>query len=157
MSMKKYLESIKVPEAPPGPFSVRLKYELKKEFFDRRRSWFPAMSAVAAAMMLVLLVGMVVQPDLADRVHYVFAPQQAQQAVAEAGQTSGQNFLSDADYRQTVARLEDMNSEGRSPAVHVADLQDLDPDKSYMIRRTTDGDDRNIYFVSEIKSRPKMY
>lgn len=157
MSMRKYLESIQTPDVPPGPFSVRLKYELKKEFFEhRRRSWFPALSTAAAMLMLALLVTVVVQPDLADSVHYAFTPQEDTTAIASADETSGQ-FLSDEDYRQTVERLQAMASESRSPAVQVGDLQDLDPDKSYLIRRTTDGSDRNIYFVSEIKSRPKMY
>ncbi len=155
MSMKKYLENVRVPEFPPGPFSVRLKYELKKEFFDRRRSWFPAFSAAVAALMLALLVTVVIQPDLADRVHYAFIPQVATQTVAQ-GESHGK-LLSDAEYRQTVQRLHTIASEGRSPAIQVRDLQDLDTDKSYLIRRTTDDGNRSIYFVSEIKSRPKMY
>ncbi|MCD4829301.1 MAG: hypothetical protein K8R90_07760 [Candidatus Cloacimonetes bacterium] len=153
--MRKYLESIKAPEAPPGPFSVRLKYELKKEFFDRGRSWFPMASAVAAAIMLVLLITVIVQPDLADQVHFAFAPQQIEQSVAT--ETGNRQFLSDEEYSQTVARLQTMSNDSRSPAIHVRDLQDLDPDKSYLIRRTTDDSDRNIYFVSEVRSRPKMY
>jgi len=108
-----------------------------------------------AALMLLLLVSVVIQPDLADRAHLALAPRQNDTAVAQA--EASQKFLSDEDYRQTVERLQTMASDSRSPAIHVRDLQDLDPDKSYLIRRTTDGSDRNIYFVSEIKSRPKMY
>ncbi len=163
MSIKKYLENVRVPETPPGPFSVRLKYELRKEFFERKRSWYPAFATAAAAMMFLLVMGFVMRPDFAHNLHYAFAGEKevveevAQIEPGEVMVDAPEPFLTEEDIYLANQRIGNVSVVNDSVQGEVAGFPHLVEGKSYIIRRGTDEKKGNVYYISEVKKLPKMY
>jgi hypothetical protein len=183
MSIKKYLARIDLPDPQPGPFAVRLKYELRKELFERRPTWgwYPAFSTGLAGSLMILLSLFVVRPHWASALHASLFGQEAVSNVA--------NVTSPAPSSAPVIR-----SQGVEPGAKTADVQPgermvngialpdksdrinhnvvanndtlstgstsfpaLDADKSYLIRRIPVSDSRSIYYISELKAdKPKI-
>ncbi len=163
MSIKKYLENVHVPDTPPGPFSVRLKYELKKEFFERKRSWYPAFATAFASVMFLLIMGFVARPDIAHNLHYVLVGEEEQpievalEDLQETELDTPEPFLTDEDIYLANQRIGNVSVVGDSTQGEVAGFPHLDEGKSYIIRRGTDEKKGNVYYISEVKKLPKMY
>ncbi len=163
MSIKKYLENVHVPDTPPGPYSVRLKYELKKEFFERKHSWYPAFATAAATIMFALVMGFVARPDLAHNLHYVFVGEQEtpvelalEESMNEPIETP-EPFLTEEDIYLANQRVGNEAVVTDSIQGDVAGFPHLVEGKSYIIRRDTDEKQGNVYYINEVKKLPKMY
>lgn len=154
MSMKKYLEAVRIPDTPPGPFAVRLKYQLKQEYFDRKRSpgWYPVFSSLMALVFLALLVTFVVKPDIAHRAHEVVwdSSQQDRPAMDPyagfiADKTDEETAIAD---EMTVEASETIDN--GSGMIHINQIKNLDREKSYIIRRVSDTRNGNFVYFSEM-------
>jgi len=153
MSIEKYLESIKIPEKHPGPFAVRLKYQLQKEFFEsRRRSYFFPAFATTAAMLFLLLASMfIIKPELAENVHYAIWKDQDQKLENILFVDEGE-FIGQKSKTGTVPNTFD------GEFYQVSDLSKLDKNKSYIIKKVQAKKQDNVFYVSEIKgnNKPKV-
>ncbi len=146
MSIKKYLENINTPEVHPGPFSVRLKYELEKEYFHRKRSfgWYPAFATAALVVMVFAFAVFIFKPDLADKAHYAFWRAEGKQY---------QLFAENSGIAQSAPN----SIVDQSNFVPVNNLSNLDESKSYVIKKVRDRNNRSIFYVSEYKGQqPKV-
>ena len=159
MSVEKYLENIEIPDVNPGPFSVRLKYNLKNCFYERRRKrelYLKATSNVGIFLFL-LLSFMIYKPDLAASLHDNILCKtgiitnneiEEEQLLAEKRQAEIElphegTYLGMRYYASTA-------SAGNSP-YQVMELSDLPEETPYIIRKVRDGNNRYMYIVSEIK------
>ncbi len=143
MSIEKYLENIKISDTNPGPYAIRLKYELKKKIFEKNSSsFFLVLSNGFALIMLVLIISFIVKPDLADKIHYAFNSN----STAELDDILAQNQGQWLGERSSI-------SKNNSAFFPVNDLSTLDAKKSYIIKRVQDSKNRSIFYVSEVKDR----
>jgi hypothetical protein len=177
MSIKKYLARIEVPDPQPGPFAVRLKYELRRELFEHKKSWgwYPAFSTSLAGGLLAILSILVIEPHWATMVHASLfgrelpktapatpveqpAPQVATSLPPASENPNGERIVngivlppkSENPVRNLVAQADSTRSGRNSFPV-------LDEDKSYIVRRIQVSDNRSVYYVSELKAEtPKV-
>lgn len=151
MSIEKYLENIEKPDTNPGPFAVRLKYEMKKELFERNRGWsfYPIASTVAASILLVCVGLLIMKPNIADNVHY-----------ALSGKNEGLKNIVFVDEGEYLGQKSDSNSDYANVGefYQVSDLSKLDKSKSYMIKKIRGRRNDVIFYVSEMKptKKPKV-
>lgn len=143
MSMKKYLESIHCPQYQPGPYGVRLKYELQKEFFGKKQklSVFPVFSYFAALFFFTLFILMALKPEFAQRVQLVFNP------------------APDFDLQMQGVNIEPRRSKvlvSGGMVIGSDDLSNLDSQKSYIIRRVNASDNGEMFYVNEVEQKPSI-
>lgn len=150
MSLKEYLKNIKLPDVNPEGFDVKLKYELKKEFFHSKHNiaWFSIASAAMAAVFMILFSIMVFSPTAAGKVHYaLFKTDKAQIE-------NPNNFnLPLASGRSLTARRSNNYATGNGAIQVVSDLSQLDPNKSYMVKKVTNKGRVSRYYVSEVQAQ----
>jgi len=182
MSIKKYLARIELPEPQPGPFAMRLKYELRRELFERRRNWgwYPAFSTGLAGGMLVFISVLVVQPHWASTLHASLfgrplpalqqtptLPVPAESGVAKrpanpSGETGqalpGERIVNGIALPANPDRLSrNITAQNDTTRVGRQSFPSLDEDKSYLIRRVKVSGNRSVYYVSELKENtPKI-
>lgn len=143
MRVSKYLSEIKAPEYLPGPFGVRLKYELKQEFLDRKRNfWVPVLSS-SLAFGFAFMSFLIVKPETAIKLH--------QMAFNDNRQM---DYLLMHNQNEN---LEDYNSKLK-PVSTESPFSMMEDDKSYIIHKIKDNDNRTIIYVSEVKKsvQPKV-
>ncbi len=161
MSIEKYLESVRLPNTQPGPYSVKLKYDLKSKFVakQRRKSVYLTGFSFASVTLLVFLSLIVYKPEIAISLHH---------AVLNNTEMINNENLSEeqliAEQRQAEIELPyEGNYLGRqyqvSSSTHPAEvpfrimeLSQLEDETPYIIRKVKDSNDRHIYFISEVNS-----
>ena len=142
MSIEKYLSHIKLKEVPPGPFSVRLKYELTRSLFEKQRNigFYPVFATAMAAVMLFMSLAFVFNPDLADKAHYAFSRNEDKPSEL---------------FTNSQSEVRSSSIVGQGQVYQVSDLSMLDDTKSYIVRPAKDSRNGKMYFVSEIDNRNK--
>jgi len=155
MSIEKYLENIKLSDKHPGPFSVRLKYQLQKEFFEKR-SRFGVLSLVTSAAAFVFFIMstvFVVNPTVAQSIHYVF-----NKNADETNRLENIVFVDEGEFLGQKSRYGNQPNTIQGEFFKVSDLSNLDKNKSYIIKKVQGRSESNVFYVSEIKgqSKPKI-
>lgn len=145
MSIEKYLDNIKFQDIHPGPFAVRLKHEMKSHFFyNRNRSlFFPALSASFGLLMFIFTTGLIIRPDVASKIHYAFNRAEKRQMEIEF---SNEGHLL-GSYRQENS----ISSNNIHYTSSINDIPNLDENKTYLIKRLRDENNRFFYFIKEVK------
>lgn len=174
--LKRYLKNINPTSPDPGLYAVRLKHELKKEFFTarRRHSFSPALALGTVLGLALLNVGFLLEPQWAVALHKriggedtapaaVASPTyltrvQAAGAGTPATQTNAAVNNGDPLYtlgNQTSPTLSQPRADSTiTPVpdgrlVSAEELKQLDARKSYVIRRSDNN--QQFYIVSEIR------
>ena len=141
MPIDKFLYSLKTPDFPPGPFSVRLKYELKQLYFDRKIGKILHLTYSAAILCLVVLcITLVTNPHIASNINnFVFNGNNS---------TLDKLLLAerDIDISNFSASVRNVSHEINSS------LTFLEDDKSYLIHKFKDNDNNTLIYISEVKS-----
>ena len=159
MSIEKYLNNIKVPINHPGPFSVKLKHELKTELFIRRRKRdriLVASSSLSIGLFAVL-VFIVFNPTAASQIHDTVL---VQTGLVQAGEADIQQQL--AEQRQFEIDLPDegrylgfshqVSQSNSANNYQIMELSELDEETPYLIRKVRGSNNRYIYLISEVEN-----
>lgn len=169
MSVEKYLKNIQLPEENPSSFSARLKYNLKNQFYERRRKreLYLRITSHLGLLLFILVAVMVYKPNLAAVLH--------DNILCKTGILNNETIDEEqllAEQRQAEIELPD---EGRYLGMRhnvstagsanfpyqIMELSDLPEEKPYIIRKVRDRNNRFIYIVNEIdavnNSRNTLY
>jgi|SRR5690554_3418768 hypothetical protein len=160
MSVEKYLENIKLPEDSPGPFSVRLRYNLKNQLYERHRKRERLQKFVGnlALVMFILVSVMIYRPNLAATLHDNLL---CRTGIINNGNEDEKQLL--AEQRQAEIELPDQgrflgmahsvstSGRGYSP-YQIMELSDLPEETPYIIRKVKDSNNRHIYILTEIEA-----
>jgi len=159
MSVEKYLENIELPEENPGPFSVRLKYNLKNQLYERnrKREMLQRFSSNLALLMFVLVSLMIYRPNLAASLHdnllcrtgIINGESEDEQLLAEQRQADIE--LPEQGRFLGMAHTVSTSGRGYSP-YQIMELSDLPEETPYIIRKVKDSNNRHIYIVTEIEA-----
>lgn len=160
MSVEKYLKNIKEPEIKPGPFSVRLKYNLKNYLYEKRRKREIYLT-VTSRMGIVLLIAvsfMVYNPQLASSLHENLLArtgiinqsqeEERQQLIVERRQSEIE-LPEDGRYFGMRHNVSTGSSSDSNP-FQIMELSDLPEDIPFIIRKVRDNNNRVIYIINEI-------
>jgi len=140
MHIDKYLCDIDTPCFQPGPFSVRLKYELKQSFFDKATSKvLHLVYSLAVFGFFIVCTVFVLQPHTAHRVNaFVFGDQSATLDML----LLTENDIDVSNFTSHMRRVTNqMNSS----------LPFIEEDKSYLLHKFRNHDNRTLIFISEVK------
>ncbi len=134
-----YLNSFNVIDVPPGPFSVKLKYDLKNKLFKSNRLQMFFIPAIASFLILISFVSLlIIKPEIAAQINYAFT-----------GDKPFPEFLEQKPiiYTEGNIRANEVNS--------IDDLKNLSEDKTYIIRKERKKG-RNIFYINEQNKNPKI-
>jgi hypothetical protein len=162
MSVEKYLENVKFTEVNPGPFSVRLKYNLKNYCYEqrRKRDIFLRTSSKLALVMLVLASAMIYKPDLAANLHENLLCKtgilsndlaEEEQLIAERRQAEI-DLPDEGRYLGMWHAVSTGGNAGNLP-YGIMGLSELTEEKPYIIRKVRDRNNRYIYIVNEVEEK----
>ncbi|MBW6516332.1 MAG: hypothetical protein K0B81_06940 [Candidatus Cloacimonetes bacterium] len=169
MSVEKYLENIETPEIDPGPFSVRLKYNLKNYLYERRRKreTFLKLTSNVGIFLFIMTSIMIYKPDLAASLHDNLL---CKTGIISTGQIDEEQLM--AERRQAEIDLPEegtylgwryytSSSMNSSSPYQIMELSDLPEETPYVIRKVRDRNNRYVYIVSEMEanqnSRHSLY
>ena len=168
MSVEKYLENIKIPDESPGPFSVRLKYNLKNTYYEkiRRRDMMLKFTSHAGILMFVALSVMIYKPTLAASLHdnllcrtgLITSTDEDDQLIADRRQAEIE--LPENGHYLGMRYNVSTSATGNLP-YQIMELSDLPEERPYIIRKVRDRNNRIIYIVNELdavqSSRSSLY
>ena len=141
MPIDKFLYNVDLPNFHPGPFNVRLKYELKQIFFDRKLGkYFHLVYSSAIFSLLIVCLILVVKPHTASNINnFVFGGKDS---------TLDKLLLAerDIDFATLSSTLRNVSAEVNSA------LPFLEDDKSYLLHKIRDHENKTVIYVSELKS-----
>ena len=140
MPIDKYLYNVNAPDFPPGPFAVRLKFELKQLFFDKKiGSFFHYAYSTAILGLVAICLLLIMKPHAANNInHFVFRGKDStldKLLVAER----------DIDMSSFTSSIRNVSAEMNQS------LQFLEDDKSYLIHKFKDHENKTLIYVSEVK------
>ncbi|MFA5497967.1 MAG: hypothetical protein WC327_00230 [Candidatus Cloacimonadia bacterium] len=162
MSVEKYLENIRVPEVHPCPFSVRLKHNLRRSIYEKRRRVELTLKVTSSLGIVVSIftIVMIYNPSLANNLHNNLLYKTGvvkteaidfEQLLAEKRQTEIELPLDQGialGMKQNVSQgFED------GQAFQVNELSELPEEKPYIIRKVRDKNNRTIYLISDVNKR----
>ncbi|MDD4155924.1 MAG: hypothetical protein PHY08_05060 [Candidatus Cloacimonetes bacterium] len=141
MHIDKYLCNVEKPEFLPGPFSVRLKYELKQKYFDKKNGLsLHYIYGTTLASLLVICAFLVAKPHTAQSINnFVFGDTKEE--------TLDMLLLSehDIDLSNYPNSIRTVSSENNST------LPFIEEDKSYLIHKFKDQNNKTLIYISEVK------
>lgn len=139
--LNKYLCSIDKPDFQPGPFSVRLKYELKNQFFNQKKSYlFPVLNYSFMSLLLLIIGLLVVRPQTALKINQLAFNKQDNLdflLLNPDAESLNNNYN---DNLQTVSAT-------NSP------FSMIEEDKSYIVHKLKDETNRTVIYISEVKKK----
>ncbi len=145
MHIDKYLCNIEKPDFLPGPFSVRLKYELKQQYFDRKNGFSLHYIYCTSVMSLLIICSLlVIKPHTAKNLNrLVFGNSH--------DETLDMLLLSDRDidlsnYPNSIRTVATDNN---------STLPFIEEDKSYLIHKFKDHNNKTLIYISEVKKNLK--
>jgi len=142
MHIDKYLCDLEAPFYQPGPFSVRLKYELKQAFFDRRSgSIIHFAYSTAIFSLLIVCTLLVFRPYTAHQINsFVFG-----------GQETTLDMLllteNDIDISNFPSNVRAVSQELNSA------LPFLEEDKPYLVHKFRNHENQMLIYISEVRPR----
>lgn len=141
MHIDKYLCNIEKPDFLPGPFSVRLKYELKQEFFDKKSKLsMHFMYCTGLISLFVICTLFVLRPNTAENLHkIVFGDRNSE--------TLDMLLLSDND----IDLSNFPNNIRTVSSDHNSSLPFIEEDKSYLVHKFRDHNNKTLIYISEVK------
>ena len=140
MPIDKYLCSLKLPEFQPGPFTVRLKYELKRIYFDQKlsKSFHYAYSSTIFSLFVICLL-------------FIFRPQVAQK-INNFVLGGNDNTLDMLLLAERDIDISNFPSTIRTVSADItSSLPFIEEDKSYLIHKFRNHDNKTFIYFSEIK------
>ena len=145
MHIDKYLCDYETPDFQPGPFSGRLKYELRQSFFTKRNLSSLHIAYTSALLCLLLLCSVfVLNPQVAQSLnYYVFG---------NLNDDSQDVLLlpeRDIDLSQYPSNIRTVSTTSNQS------LPFIEEDKSYIIHKFRNCDNKTLYYISEIKESPR--
>lgn len=169
MSIEKYLDGVEVPQGSPGPYSVKLKYDIRKRLLIKQRNrerLFIIFKYIN--ILLFLLVALIVyKPDYAVLINETFAAKDSSELpVADklpepsaAPQKDDLHFLGEGvalgsqqfSGTGSLSRAVPVSTGPQTPpSFQIMELSQLKENTPYMIRKVKGSNDNFIYFVNEI-------
>jgi hypothetical protein len=145
MHIDKYLCDVKKPTFLPGPFSVRLKYELKQAIFDKKPvSSFHLVYSSAIICLFILCTVFVLNPTTAQRLHTLVFPENQTDTLDLLLMAERDIDLSNypTTFRTVASELENT-------------LPFLENNKSYLIHKFRNTEDKAFIYISEVKNSQK--
>jgi len=139
MHIDKYLCDIKQPIFPPGPFYVKLKYDLKQAIFDKKpHSYAHLVYCTAIVCLIIICTLLIYKPDTARNLNTLVFGNDTDtlEMLLLASETTNTPFPS--QFRSVS-----------SDATYY--LPFIEEDKPYLIQRVKDSDDKSFYYVREVK------
>ncbi len=163
MSVEKYLENVKVPQVKPGPFSVRLKYNLKNYCYEqrRKRDFFLTITSKLAFVLFIFVAVMIYKPELAANLHDnllsktgIIDNMDEEQMLAEKRQAEIE-LPNRGRYLGMMHNVSTSGSSDNNP-YRFMELSDLAEEKPYMIRKVRDRNNRYIYIINELDASEEV-
>ena len=142
MHIDKYLCDLEAPFHKPGPFSARLKYELKQAFFDRRTGnavHYAYSSAIFSLLIVCTLL--VFKPYTAQRINsFVFGGQDNTLDML----LLTENDIDISNFPSNVRAVShDLNSA----------FPFLEEDKPYLLHKFRNHENQMLIYISEVRPR----
>jgi hypothetical protein len=147
MHIDKYLCDVNLPEFQPGPFAVRLKYELKQSFFDKRKTaWmFHFVYSTAILGLLAICIFLVVNPHVANNMNtIVFGEQETTESSLEMLLLAER----DIDVSNFPSGIRTVSSNTYSP------LPFIEENTVYVIYKFTNEYNQTLFYINQIRQRP---
>jgi len=145
MHIDKFLCDIEAPFHQPGPFSARLKYDLKRNFFDRRQGkaiHYAYSSAIFSLLIVCTLL--VFRPYTAQKVNsFVFGN-------GDTNTTTLDMLLlteNDIDISNFPANIRPVTHQLNSA------LPFIEEDKSYLLQKFRNHENKMLIYISEVRPR----
>ncbi|MCL2062829.1 MAG: hypothetical protein FWG98_00455 [Candidatus Cloacimonetes bacterium] len=146
MPIDKYLCNVNLPDFQPGPFTVRLKYELKQLYFDKKLSNFyhyVYSSAILGLFVICLLL--------------VFKPQTAHNINSFVFRTDHENALDMLLLAEKDIDISNLPSNIRTVSTEMPNsLSFLEDDKSYLIHKFRNHENKTMIYISEVKNQQQQ-
>ena len=140
MPIDKFLYEVKAPSFHPGPFAIRLKYELKQLVFEKKAGrLFHFAYSTAIFSLLVLCLVFIMKPQTAHNINnLVFRDNDAALDML---------LLAEKDID-----ISDFSSNIRTISTDTSSLHFIEEDKSYLIHKFRNQENKTLIYVSEVKS-----
>lgn len=142
MSLSKFLSEIKKPDTLPGPFAIRLRYELRNEFMTIKKTSVSTIVSTSFLFVCVAVIGLfILKPQVAQSAHNFISGQEKKNdfmVLSNEGTYLGESPSS-------------MKAVSQNQTVDTTGISLLEEDKTYVIRKIKDNNNRSIYYISEIK------
>jgi hypothetical protein len=135
MHIDKFLYDVKTPKFQPGPFSVRLKYELKKVMFDKKSNKQLHLIYITSICCLAFICLMlVISPNSAQNINNIVFK----------NKTNNFDMILNAENNINLSNIPaNMNSlEATLP---------FEENKSYLVHKYINKDGQPLIYVNEIK------
>jgi hypothetical protein len=141
MPIDKFLCDVDLPQFHPGPFSVRLKYELKQLYFEKKvRNVFHFVYSSVILSLIVVCSLFIFKPQVPYNINsFVFNGEDTtleQLLFAERG-ADGSNFLDNI----------------RTLSSDLGHLPFIEEDRSYLIQRFRNNENQSLFYISEVKNQ----
>ena len=147
MPIDKYLCNVNLPEFQPGPFSVRLKYELKQNLFDKRRSlgFFHFAYSGAIFGLLLLCIMFVVNPQTANKLNTIVFGEQEDHTL---------DMLMLAERNMELSTISNYSHQIRTVSSNsCSPLPFIQENRMYVIYKFTNPDNQTLVYFNEIRPR----
>lgn len=166
MSIEKYLEDVHVPSGQPGPFTFKLKHDIKKRLLLRKRRQMTLYRVAKYANVLLFLAVafMIVNPDYAVQINRTFTgnPEPQEQTMHAEQQDDKLPLTEEGTYLGSgsglgsgsiSSRIVPVSTGGQASAsssFQIMELSELEENKPYIIRKFRDNNNRSVYLVNEM-------
>ncbi len=141
--LSKYLCSVNKPDFQTGPFSVRLKYELRNKFFEQKQSRLMPVISLSLVSVLTLMVGMlIIKPQTALKLNQLAFNHKDNMDYLLFNSDENVDFSNIADHIKPV-----------SSDLQNSPLSMIEEDKSYILHKMKDDSNRTIFYISEVKKK----
>jgi len=140
MHIDKYLCDVKRPNFLPGPFSIRLKYELRQTIFEKKvNHTLHYVYATAVLCLLILCTIFVSKPQTAERLNILVFGDKTQSLDMLVLTDRNIDLSNFPTHVKTVSS--DMNTA----------LPFIEENKSYLIHKFKNHEDKVLFYISEVK------
>ncbi len=141
--LSKYLCSVNKPDFQTGPFSVRLKYDLRNKFFEQKeRKLMPIISFSLAGIMTLMLGMLIIKPQTAYRLNQLAFNHKSNMDYLLFNSDENTDFSNISDHIKPV-----------SGNLNDSPLSMIEEDKSYILHKLKDDANRTIFYISEVKKK----
>ena len=141
MPIDKYLYDIEIPDFTPGPFAIRLKYEMKQViFYERNKPFYHILYASALLSLSFICVLFVFKPSAAQSLnHLVFKSAQPEDFDLIYAEES------DIDLSKYATNVKAVTGNAN------ASFPFIEEDKSYLVHKFRSNENKMLIYFSEVR------
>ena len=141
MPIDKYLSDIETPDFSPGPFAIRLKYEMKQViFFERNKPLYHFIYSTAILSLSVICLLLVLKPQTAQSLNLlVFKGEQPEDIDLIYAEES------EIDLSKYASNVKAVSSNANTS------FPFIEEDKSYIVHKFRNHENKMLIYFSEVR------